>query len=93
MVVSFIGSSLSLVVVFRVMTAPRRGAHRSQQSPSGRIESEDLEYEANQDRNLGERSVASEVVTDKDNSLVTAYIVDVALPMIGDVCGISGARA
>jgi hypothetical protein len=37
---------LSLVVVFLVMTAPRRGAHRSQQSPSGRIEPEDLEYEA-----------------------------------------------
>src|SRR5207302_4668873 len=28
-VVSFMGSSLSLVVVFLVMTAPRRGSHRS----------------------------------------------------------------
>jgi hypothetical protein len=34
-------------VVFLVMTAPRRGAHRSQQSPSGRIEHEDLEYDPN----------------------------------------------
>src|SRR3954467_9328090 len=46
MVVSFMGSSSSLVVVFLVMTAPRRGPHRSQQSPSGGIEPEDLEYEA-----------------------------------------------
>jgi hypothetical protein len=29
------------------MTAPRRGAHRSQQSPSGEFDPEDLEYEAN----------------------------------------------
>jgi hypothetical protein len=46
-VVSFMGFVLSLVLVFLVMTAPRRGSHRSQQSPSGRIEPEDLEYEAN----------------------------------------------
>src|SRR5215218_5214018 len=73
MVVSFIGSSLSLVMVFLlflVMTAPRRGAHRWQQSPSGRIEPEDLEYEPNQDRNLGKRSVASEVVRDKENFVI-----------------------
>jgi hypothetical protein len=43
----FHGFVLSLVVVCLVMTAPRRGSHRSQQSPSGQVEPEDLEYEAN----------------------------------------------
>src|SRR6266567_5124702 len=32
-VVSFMGSSLSLVVVFLVMTAPRRASHRSNVAP------------------------------------------------------------
>jgi hypothetical protein len=35
------------VVVFLVMTGPRRRSHRSQQSPSGEFDPEDLEYEAN----------------------------------------------
>ena len=50
-VVSFMGSSFLSSLVLLVTTAPRRGAHRSQQSPSGRIEPEDLGYEANEDRN------------------------------------------
>src|SRR6266702_7107535 len=37
-------------------TGPRRRSHRSQQSPSGEFDPEDLEYEANYDRDLRQRS-------------------------------------
>src|SRR6266508_5903997 len=54
MVVSFHGRS-SLLAGFLSSfdsTGPRRRSHRSQQSPSGEFDPEDLEYEANQDRDL-----------------------------------------
>src|SRR5688500_11432479 len=66
MVVSFMGSS-SLVVVFLVMTGPRRRSHRSQQSPSGEFDPEDLEYEANEDRDLGECSGMSPTAAANDD--------------------------
>ena len=63
------GYVLSLVVFSRYDGTEARTSSVAAESVR-RIEPEDLEYEANWDRNLGERTVAREAVGDKDNSVV-----------------------